>query len=482
MNDKLDVLFHPKSVALVGASNTFSKWGFIIPACILSGGYQDKLYPVNPKEDTILGRKVYPQVSAIPDEVDLAIIVTPAPQVPAVIEDCGRKGVKSLVVITSDFSETGEEGAKAEEEIVALARKYDMPMVGPNSMGIVSTSPSLYAMMAPFTPQAGPISMASQSGNVGTKMMIDSSNQGVGVNKFASSGNEGDITICDYLEYFGQDPETKIIALYIEGIDDGQRFIELAKNITPKKPIIVLKGGRTRAGGKAAASHTGALAGSTAVYESMFRQCGIIQAYTTQEVVDFAYGFAACPLPPGRRVAILTRGGGWGVLSADFCEDMGLEVSPLPQPVVEHLDKVLPPYWSRGNPVDMVATLNLTDFGDALKLLLENSTYDSVIGLGISVKPVSPDLFSSTIPNSIDMEQMQAMQKFVSDAGESQVREIMTAMKQHQKPVILVGTPAELEPMENGTPINIFPDPERAVHILSAMVRYAEYRRSLEAQ
>ena len=311
---KFDLLFNPKSIALIGASNNIGKWGAIIFLNILLGGYPGRLYPVNPKEEKILGHKAYGRVTQISDPVDLAIIAIPAHLTRESVQDCIRKGIRMAIVITSDFSETGEEGARLEKELTAMARAAGLRLVGPNTMGIFSASASLTALMPPVRPKKGSVSLVSQSGNIGTQMLGWGEKFAVGFSKYVSSGNEGDLRSEDYLRFLGQDPETRVILLYIEGLDDGREFFEKAKKITSHKPIIAFKGGRTLAGSRAAKSHSGAMAGVKEIYEAAFRQAGILRASTPEEMLEWGAAFSSLPPLRGKRVAILTRGGGWGSL------------------------------------------------------------------------------------------------------------------------------------------------------------------------
>ena len=286
------------------------------------------------------------------------------------------------MVITSDFSETGPEGAALERAVVDQARQYGMRLVGPNTMGLFSAQSSLHALMPPVEPLTGPVSMFSQSGNVGTQFLAWGVEAGIGFEKFVSSGNEGDLTCVDYLKYFAEDEATRIIMAYLEGVDPDSDFLPAAREASRKKPVVVFKGGRTTAGTRAAASHSGALAGSYRIYQGVFRQAGLIEASTTQEIMDCTKALTVYPIPRGNRVAILTRGGGWGVITTDACEEAGLIVPPLPEEIIHKLDKILPRYWSRNNPVDMAAVITAEPFMECLETLAQWEGIDAVIALG----------------------------------------------------------------------------------------------------
>jgi len=380
---RLEYLFNPSSIAIIGASREPIKWGSIVLSNIINGGYEGEIYPINPKAEKIQGLKSYPNIKKVPSELDLSIIAIPATdaRIPEVFEDCGKKNVKVAIVLSSGFGETGEKGRKAEEELVSSARKSSIRFVGPNSMGIFSAQSNLHALMPTLRPQKGSLSFVSQSGNLGVQMLGRGEQLGVGFNMFVSSGNEADLHCEDYMDYFGRDQNTGVILLYIEGLRNGERFIETVKKTTKHKPVIALKAGETRAGAKAALSHTGALSGSGSIYNSVFKQFGVIKAENTEEMLDFALAFNQ-PLPSGRKVAILTRGGGWGVVTADACNKVGIEVPKPPREILEELDKLLPFYWSRSNPIDTVAVRDPTVSMDILNIISKWKDIDGLIILG----------------------------------------------------------------------------------------------------
>jgi acyl-CoA synthetase (NDP forming) len=254
-------------------------------------------------------------------------------------------------------------------------------------MGIFGAKAKLVGLMPSIIPKKGGISFISQSGNIGVQILLSGSSQGIGFNKFVSSGNEADLHCEDYLEYFGEDPETHVIIAYIEGIKDGRKFIDVAEKVTKRKPIIVFKAGKTRAGGRAARSHTGALAGSREIHNAVFKQAGIIQASTTSEILDLAAAFSNLPLPKGNRTAIITAGGGWGVVCADACVDSGLDIVDLPEDVIREFDNYLPSYWSRNNPIDLVASSIIQEDPRYLEVLIKCEEIDGIIAMGFRIGP-----------------------------------------------------------------------------------------------
>jgi len=483
MNDlDLDKLFNPKNIALIGASATLGKWGSIILFNILNGGFEGTVYPVNPKERSILELDCYSAVGDIPEPVDLAMITTRAQTVPSLIDECGAKGIPFVIVVTSNFKEAGPKGARLEHEIVEKARGYGMRIVGPNTMGIFSAGPHLHALMPPVIPLHGPVSMFSQSGNLGTQMLAWGESQGVGFEKFVSSGNEGDLTCVDYLRYFAKDETTRVILAYLEGVGDDSELLPVAREISKKKPIIVFKGGRTEAGSHAAASHRGAVAGSIHIYKSVFHQTGMIEVSSSQGLLDCAKAFSSLPIPRGNRVAILTRGGGWGVITADACEENGLVVPQLPDDLIRKMSRILPEYWSHGNPVDMVAVITQQPFLQCLEMLANWKGIDAIITAGgrvdMTIKPSQrsklPDEIKKALVDFSDPANRYARPKDKISMG------IEKLIEQTGKPIIelaLFSSVLNGDSSEHDHTIS-FPTPERAVQVLHLMV---EYRRFLNS-
>jgi acyl-CoA synthetase (NDP forming) len=481
-----DLLFNPKSIAMIGATNNMGKWGAIVFLNILMGGYQGNLYPVNPKGEMVFNHPAYPKVTDIPEPVDLAIIVIPARSTKEAIQECIRKGIRMAIVITSDFSETGEEGTRLEREIVEIARSGGLRLVGPNTMGIFSASSRLTALMPPVRPRRGAVSLVSQSGNIGTQMLGWGEKFAVGFNKYVSSGNEGDLRSEDYLGFLGRDPDTRVILLYIEGLDDGREFFSKARNITPHKPIIAFKGGRTEAGTRAARSHSGAMAGVKEVYEAAFRQAGILLASSTEEMLELAAAFSSLPLPRGNRVGILTRGGGWGVITADACNELGLEVPPLEESIVGRLDNLLPAFWSRGNPVDMVATMGMDPYIQCLEALISWEKVDAVISLSGDAGPLAhllPDI-KKKAEGILPGDKAEKMMQYVSETRVRIYERVCELVEKYQKPVFAVGAnfPRGKGTGKSDFALAQFRAPERAARAAGAMYQYYRYRKAREME
>jgi acyl-CoA synthetase (NDP forming) len=379
----MDKIFHPRSIAFVGASNNIGKWGGIILYNLKSGGYEGKIYPVNPKEQEIGGMKVYRRVSDIPGKVDLAIFTIPAAAMPDAISDCVAKGVPAGVVVTAGFAELGEEGKALEKDMVEKARKGGMVLIGPNGQGISSPYAKLHPWMPMFKPDPGVVGIASQSGNVVTFIAEGLAEFGFGCSKAVSAGNCADIDFVDYLDYFRQDPDTRVVVLYVEGVRDGRRFLEATKKTSLEKPVVVIKSGRTAVGKKAAATHTGALSGSDDAFTAALAQAGAVRAYSIEQSVMYAAAFVGSALPKGPRVGIITGGGGLGVLAADVFHKLGLELPELSDKVIKKLHEHLPPWWNPNNPVDLVAGIGYGGPKEIIPILMEDNGIDGLVLLGI---------------------------------------------------------------------------------------------------
>jgi acyl-CoA synthetase (NDP forming) len=381
--EAMESFFSPRSIAFVGASNNKQKWGGIVFRNLRAGGYAGDIYPVNPKENEVQGHKAYPTVSAIPGEVDLAIFTIPAKLMVDSISDCVDKGVKAGLVISAGFAELGDEGRALQAEMVRRAGSGGMVLIGPNGQGIAVPRTKLYPWMPAFMPDPGSIGIASQSGSVATVLSQRLAEFGFGCSKVVSAGNCSDIGWPDYLEYFRRDPDTKVILLHIEGLQDGQAFFQAAKRAALEKPVVIVKAGRTRVGMSAAATHTGALAGSDRVFSAACKQSGIIRMEKMEEAVIMAAALVSTPLPAGRRVAIITGGGGFGVIAADASAQAGLDVVRLSEETIAKLRERLPSWWAPNNPVDLVAGLGYADAVDLIPILMQSGEVDGVMSLGM---------------------------------------------------------------------------------------------------
>lgn len=344
-------------------------------------GFGGKVYPVNPHEKEILGLKCYSSVTKIPGKVDLATIAVPAKYVPQVMQECGKKKVKGAVIISGGFSEVGN--VKLEEEVRQIANKYKIPVIGPNCLGVFDSTSKVDTLFNPRykmeRPRRGGISFITQSGAVGAVVMDWAGAKGFGVSKFISYGNALNIDEVDLLNYLGKDKETNVICMYLEGTRRGKEFIKTAKKVSCRKPIIGIKAGKTEQGAKAVASHTGSLAGSAMVWEAAFQQSGVIDARGMEQMFNYARVFAEQPLPRGKRIGIITNGGGFGVLATDACIKNNLEVPPLNKKIVEEIKKKVPKYAVIKNPIDLVGDADVHRYEVALDAMLKDKTIDAIL-------------------------------------------------------------------------------------------------------
>jgi acetyl coenzyme A synthetase (ADP forming)-like protein len=471
--ESLEALFAPKSVAVIGASTKPDSLGRAVFKNILFHGYTGVVYPVNPKAKSILGVKAYPSVLDIPDEIDLAVIIVPAIAVANVLEECGRKGVRAAIVISAGFKEIGEEGAQRERELQQIAQRYGIALLGPNCLGIINTDPavSLNATFAPGMPRQGNIAFISQSGALGVAALEYAQRQKIGLSKFISIGNKADLHENHLLDYLKDDPLSDVILLYVEDLEDPQGFHRLATEITserPKKiPILAIKSGRTLEGAKAATSHTGALAGSDEVYDSIFMQSGVLRVETIEELFDYAIAFAQQPLPhltltlsasgEGQgevKIAIVTNAGGAGILATDAAVRHGVQLAEFTEETVRKLRELLPPTVNVANPVDMTGEPNEQRYETVVRTVLEDPNVAGVVVIA------APHILMS----------LENIARHIVRA----VQEIHT-----EKPVLaclMAVTDARpaIEILEEAN-IPHYSFPERAARALAAMARYREW-------
>jgi len=471
-------LFSADSIAVIGAKDIPGSWGLdAMRAAVASAEAKEgrRVYAVNPNLPEVLGIKSYDTVLDIPDPVELAIIVVPAAIVPRIFQQCAEKKVKAAVIVSAGFAEADEEGASLEAETVAIARKAGIRFIGPNCIGHADmhsrvASAAIAGMIPP-----GPLGLLSQSGTLGASIMQTAAGRGIGLSKMVSTGNEADLHLEDYLEYMAQDDNTKIMAVYIEGLREGRRFYNLAKEITTQKPIVVMKSGTTGESAKAARSHTGALAGSDEVYTAAFKQSGVIRAEDEGELCDMVQALLNLPLPRGNRVAILTMGGGFGVVAAEVCEKEGLSVTSLESETLKKLDAILPPRWSHGNPVDLVGIRPM--LGDrtvvsCLSLLLADRNVDCIISLLPPMATVHGPI------GDIKPEQLRALR----EENEKNLRILDKDIKKHNKPMVYINRLSLTLPQErngeNYSPkikLTQYSHPRRAARVMRSLAWYRKY-------
>ncbi len=377
----LETVLKPRSIAVIGASRRNLTIGNRLFRNLLQNEFTGVVYPVNPNAKVVAAVQTYPSVLDIPGEVDLAIIITPADTVSRLMEECGQKGVRGVIVITAGFAESSPEGKKKQDGIVEIARRYGMRIVGPNCMGIVNTDPeiNMNATFSPTFPPIGGIAMGTQSGALGQSILAYAKNLNIGLSTFVSIGNRADVSSNDLLQYWEKDPSTRVILLYLESFGNPKKFVRIARSITPTKPVIVVKSGRTSAGFRAATSHTGALATGEVASEALFAQTGMVRVDTLEELFEVANLLYHQPVPQGKKVAILTNGGGPGIMTADACVDRGLELHILSDESISKLKSFLPSRASLTNPVDMTAEASAEEYSRSLEILLRDDGIDIVI-------------------------------------------------------------------------------------------------------
>jgi acetate---CoA ligase (ADP-forming) len=387
----LDAIFRPKSIAIIGASRKKGSIGREILHNLIESEFAGSIFPINPHADFIHSIKCYPSIAAVPDDVDLGIIVVPKELAVQALDECGKKGVKGIIVITAGFREVGGKGIEREDELVKIFNKYKMRMVGPNCMGVLNTDPavSMNATFAPTFAKDGNIGFLSQSGALGVAILQHAEDLNLGISMFVSVGNKVDLSGNEVVEYWAQDDRTKVILLYLESFGNPGKFTQLAREIVKTKPIIAVKSGRTMAGARAASSHTGALAGLDVGTHALFEQCGVLRVNTVDRLFDLAQAFSRQPIPTGKRVAILTNAGGPGIMATDAVISVGLQMAQFKSETVDELASFLSTEASLHNPVDMVAHANAENYYKSLKVILKDENVDSVIV--IFVHPVYVD-------------------------------------------------------------------------------------------
>jgi acetyltransferase len=380
-------LFDPAGVIVAGASSHPGKFGFVVLHNILRHGYGGRVFATNVEGGEILGVTAHRDVECIPEgAAELVFVCTPVHANAQLLRDCAHKGVRAAFVMTGGYGESGDDGARAERELVAVADDVGMLLAGPNGQGLVSTPSSLCAQMVAPYPPPGRIGIASQSGNIVSSVENLALAAGVGVSRAVSAGNAAAVTVADYLEYFSTDPHTDVALAYVEDARDGRALFEGLRRAARRQPVVVLQGGATTSGRKAAASHTGALASDERVFTGMCRQAGANLAGTVEEAYEAAATFATQPLPRGPNVAVLTTAGGWGVLTADALARSELSLLALPDDLRSAIDELLPPRWSRANPIDLAASETRDTIPRVLELLGDHPAVDAILFLGSGVQ------------------------------------------------------------------------------------------------
>ncbi len=449
----LEALFKPSSIAVIGASREPGKVGHEILRNILNSGYAGRIYPINPNADEILGIRCYTSLVDVPENVDLGIIAVPASLVPKIVEDAGLKNIKTLIIISAGFRETGTEGAKIENEVINTCKKYGIRVLGPNCLGIIDTHIPLNASFAPIMPERGEITFISQSGALSTAVLDWAVEERIGFSKVLSLGNMADIDETDLILEAAEDETTKVILLYLEGIKEGSKFIDVVQRVTRKKPVIALKSGITEAGSRAVSSHTGSLAGSDLAFTLAFEKAGVIRVNNAEELFDLAEAFSSQPNILGSNIAIITNAGGPGILASDACDKYGLKVAPITAQVIEKLRKKLPPAAGFFNPIDVLGDAPAERYGFVIESILESSEVDGIL---VILTPQAMTKPSETAKAIIEVKKKSLSKPIVASFfGGKSLENAIIELQQARIPN--------------------YEFPERAIKSLSALFKYTEY-------
>ena len=460
-NTTLSAFFSPRGVALVGASRDPTKLGYAVLRNLLQHGYAGPVYPVNPKADEILGVRCYPSILAVPDPVELAVIIAPASATPDIMEQIGQRGVRAAVIISGGFSEIGAPGIALENRVVEIARRFGVRLIGPNCVGVIDTHTGLDTTFGPDMPKPGVITFVSQSGAVCGGVIDWASGAGIGLSRIVTLGNQADVTETDILQLLADDDETRVVAMYLEGVEDGRRFVEVARQVSTRKPIVAIKAGYTEAGRRAAASHTGALAGTDSAYRAAFHHAGILRVPHLEALFDAAISLANQPLPRGNRVAILTNSGGPGAMASDALDVHGLRMATLTDETRFVLRQFLQPHASVSGPVDMLGGADEHDYARALEALVKDPGVDAVLVINVPQALVPAVRIVREIAEVVHRCQAQAECN----------KPVMTCM------IGDVSLPEAVEFMRRAE-LPLFPFPEPAAAALGVMV---QRRKWLEA-
>jgi len=452
----ISAFFTPNTIAVIGASTNPTKLGYAVVNNLIEGGFlkdHRKIFPINLNADNILGLQSYPTILDVPDPVDLAIIVIPYPAVPEAIKLCGEKGVPAAIIITAGFREAGKEGLAREQEVIEIARQYGIRIVGPNCLGVIDTVTPLNASFSAGMPPGGPMAFMSQSGALGTAILDWAQAGRLGLSKFVSLGNKADINEIDLLRTWEDDPSSRVILCYIEGLPDGQEFIQVAREVTRQKPVVAIKSGITQAGARAVTSHTGSLAGSEQAYQAAFRQAGVLRAETLQELFDYARGFGYLPPLKGEHIAIITNAGGPGILATDALERAGLKLARFETDCIRALEQFLPDAASAANPVDVLGDARSDRYQFALEKVVGDCHVDGVI---VILTPQAMTEIAETAKVVANVASTTDIPVVACFMGEARVEEGTVILEQNDIPN--------------------YPYPEQAANVFKAMMTYREYQ------
>ncbi|RLJ10039.1 MAG: CoA-binding protein [Candidatus Aenigmatarchaeota archaeon] len=450
----IEIFFSPRSVAVIGASRNPKKVGHVILRNFIEGNYRGKIFPVNPNTDSILGYKCYPSVLKIKDKVDMAVISVPAPIVPKVLDECGRKGVKSAIIISGGFKEVGN--YELEEDVKKILKKYGMRAIGPNCIGVYDPYSGVDTFFLPRykleRPDKGCIAFISQSGALGSVVLDWMAMKNYKISKFISYGNAADVDEADLLEYLAKDKKTRVICVYLEGVTDGRKMFNILKKVAKKKPIVAIKGGVTKKGSEAVSSHTGSLAGSSEIFDAVFKQTGVIKVECLEDVFDVARVLSTQPTPRGNRVQIITDGGGFGVLTVDWISKTGLKLAKMNKKNLEKLKNYLPPHVVLKNPIDLTGDADVERYRLAIDAAMNDDGVDMLIIIALFQIP------------TLTAEIVDVVASFA---------------ERKEKPILFIAAGGRFTEVlkktleDNGVPT--FSYPEKAVKALKALYDYSRY-------
>ena len=479
--ERFRAMFEPRGVLVAGVSTHPAKFGFVALHNIVSQGYEGAVYGTNRDGGEVLGVPMLTSLDELPDDapIDLVFVCTPAAANVELLRACAARGIGAAFLTSAGYGEAGDDGRRAEAELVALADELGMLLAGPNGQGVVSTPARLCAQIVAPYPPAGAIGIASQSGNFVSSFQNYARASGVGVSRAVSAGNAAALTIPDYLEYYASDAATRVGLAYVEGIADGRVFFDRVRDVTVEMPLVVLKGGATSGGERAAASHTGALAADDRVFDGMCRQAGMTRATNVEEAFDTAATFATQPLPSGPRVAVVTTAGGWGVVTADAITRSELELVPLPPALLAAIDERLPPRWSRNNPIDLAGGETRDTIPEVLELVAESPEVDAIIYLGLGIQSNQARLLREGpfggdpgIERVIAYHERQDARfaRAAAEVSESSGKPVLTATE------LALADPDNVGPATvRATGRYCYPTAQRAVVALDHLWRYARF-------
>ena len=483
-DEQFRALFEPRGVLVAGASTHPGKFGFVSLHNILASGYQGAVYGTNLQGETVLGIDTVADVDALPDgAIDLVFVCTPASANPDLLRACARKGIRAAFLTSAGYGEAGDEGRRAEAELVALADSLGILLAGPNGQGVVSTPAALCAQIVAPYPPAGRIAVASQSGNFVSSFLNYSRQTGVGISRAVSAGNAAAVTPADYLDWYADDPATAVSLAYVEGIVDGRSLLDRFASVARRKPLVVVKGGATEAGARAAASHTGALAANDTIFDGVCRQTGVTRAATVEEAFEAAATFATQPLPQGPNVVVLTTAGGWGVVTSDAVHrDGALRLMPLPADLLAQIDTKLPPRWSRNNPVDCAGGEVRDTIPEVMEMIAAHPEVHSIVYLGLGIQSNQARLMREGhfYPDH-GLERIVAYHERQDERFAQAADELS---RRYAKPILTATELAVADP-DNAGPAAVratgrlcYPSGNRAVVALGHLYRYARFRQT----